>query len=710
MASVSTPLQLTALAGFLNNTGIKTLPTTLTTAITSFNATTVIANWLAAVNYYSSQSFKTESTLDKLLSIGSTVCPALGNSIPYSPVGNYPYLRYEYLPSLSDPSTFQPYGFSNLIQDTGNAYLGRNDVGLDVGRFAQGFLAMYNFVQTTNKFITSAVNADNYLGPTFTTMDSLTSADVVKVNPVFDRFGTDVSRQGKLVDTKNLDLYGTPAGLIQQISKVAKLSGALPSIQTALIASGLAPAEILDLVNDNRVSAVKPNGLTPNQFDTLQKKAYDGLALITGENLQQLLDILEITTPNIESADQLLNPLVMFPLSYDTLLTQSPQGPIYIFSPQGSVNSSTSKIVNLYLPSASGCDELGKIIPQATAIANKALQVSLQNVPNLSNSTWPEFGKAIYAAGRDPAWDIARDYLPNEIVSNTSTGTLIPQSYQSQQDVPAGTSINDTAYWQPIDRGNLLTLDDLSLVQAQTAPVDASVTAFFSNSVATGTGDYNTLTMCDVLGIAIDYDNFAAQLNTATTAINTLQTAGSLATLNTAYVNILTAANDAAVLTYIANANAAIAALAANPQVTVLNTAWNYIATIMNKQAQWQSQAGVNYFVFQSGTTVSTYSLVESLPQFARDPSTCGAWDLLNQVFDTTTLTGQAGIGAIREAYNQARLDVVGVRNTAGEIPTGSVPGGNFVDPRPNPDLFDTYPKDRAEVSASPGRYVVSGS
>ena len=708
MASVSTPLQLTALAGFLNNTGIRTLPTALTTAITSFNATTAIANWLTAVNYYSSQSFKTESTLDKLLSIGSTACPALGNSIPYSPVGNYPYLRYEYLPSLSDTSTFQPYGFSNLIQDTGNAYLGRNDVGLDVGRFAQGFLAMYSFVQTTNKFINSAVNANNYLGPTFTTMDSLTSADVVKVNPVFDRFGTDVSRQGKLVDTKNLELYGTPAGLIQQISKVARIDGALPSIQSAFIASGLAPSEILDLVNNNQVSVFNPNGLTPNQFDTLQKKAYDGLTLITGENLQQLLDILEITTPNIESADQLLDPLVMFPLSYDTLLTQSPQGPIYVYSQQGYVNSGTAEIVNLYLPSASGCDELGKIIPQATAVANKALQVSLQNIPNLSNSTWPAFGKAIYAAGRDPAWNSARDYLPNEIVADNSG--VIPQAYQSQQDVPAGTSLNDTDYWQPIDRGNLLTMDDLGLVQAQTASVDSSVTNFFDNSVATGTGCYNTLTMCDVLGIMIDHDNFAAQLNTATTAINALQTAGSLATLNTAYNNIATAPDDATVLTYIANANTAIAALSANAQVAILNTAWNYIANIMNQQAQWQSQAGVNYFVFQSGTTTSTYSLVESFPQFASDPSTCGAWDLLNQVLDTTTLTGQAGIGAIREAYNQTRLDIVGIRNTANKIPTGSAPGGNFVDCRPNPDLFDTYPKNRAEVSASPGRYVVSGS
>jgi hypothetical protein len=75
MPSVLTPLQLTAAASMLNNTGLKGFPTALQTAIAAFNATTVISNFIAAVNFYKAQAFATESTLTSLLSIGSTVCP-----------------------------------------------------------------------------------------------------------------------------------------------------------------------------------------------------------------------------------------------------------------------------------------------------------------------------------------------------------------------------------------------------------------------------------------------------------------------------------------------------------------------------------------------------------------------------------------------------------------------------------------------------------
>lgn len=119
-----TPLQLNTVAGMMNNQGIKSLPTALTTAIAAYNAQTVITNWLAAVNFYQAQSFKTASTLHQLLNIGSTNIPSLGNSIPAEPLGNFPNLYQEYLPTQTDGSTLDPYGFADLVQQTGNAYLG----------------------------------------------------------------------------------------------------------------------------------------------------------------------------------------------------------------------------------------------------------------------------------------------------------------------------------------------------------------------------------------------------------------------------------------------------------------------------------------------------------------------------------------------------------------------------------------------------------
>jgi len=263
MPSIVTPLQLTASASLLANTGFRGFPTALKTAIDTFNATTVIGNFIAAVNFYKAQSFATPSTLTSLLSIGSTTCPALGNSIPV----DYTYLNSEYLVnylSAVDGSTIDPSGFSNLIEQTCAAFLGNGDYG----SFSQGFMGVQGYLSNVNNFINTAVNANQYLGPTFSDMSSLTTAEISGVNTDLQTFGVDLAKQGNLWDMSNLDLYGTPAGLIQQLSTLTGIRNqAVPALQSALISVGLTTDNIEDLVNDNRVGFNNPNGLTPNDFD-----------------------------------------------------------------------------------------------------------------------------------------------------------------------------------------------------------------------------------------------------------------------------------------------------------------------------------------------------------------------------------------------------------------------------------------------------------
>jgi hypothetical protein len=210
---------------------------------------------------------------------------------------------------------------------------------------------------------------------------------------------------------------------------------------------------------------------------------------------------------------------------------------------------------------------------------------------------------------------------------------------------------------------------DLSLIQAQTTPVDSSVTDYISTTMATGTGPNGTITTYDVLGLALDSNDFAAQLNTATAAINSLQGAGSLATLNTAYVNILSAINDAGVITQIGNANSAIAALSASPYVTTLNTAWNYMANLMNLSAKYTDQAGIDYFLLQPGDKNSVYSFVQNLPYYGLLTANGDAAEFLENIADTTTLGGQAIVGTMREGRNNARLSAAGLYNT-NQIPS----------------------------------------
>ena len=673
MPSVLTPLQLTALASMLSNSGLKGFPTALKTAIDTFNATTVISNFIAAVNFYKAQSFATQTTLTSLLSIGNTVCPALGNSIPASPIGTYNYLNSEYLINYLgavDGSTIDPSGFSNLIEQTCAAYLGNGDYG----RFSQGFIAVQGYLASTNNLINSSVNANQYLGPTFTDMDNLVTAGIASVNTNLDSFGVDLAKQGNLWSTDNLDLYGTPAGLIQQISARAGIRDrAIPSVHSALVSVGLTDNDIKNIVTDNRVGLNNPNGLSQNDFDRIQKLAYDGLTFVTGDDLTQILDILDVTTPNITSLEQLLDPTKVFPLSYSTMQTPSPDGPVLIFDNNGSVNSSISPIVDSYLPTNTGCDELGKIIPPADAVANKAIEVALKQINNIANTTLPELADTIVGTVDNP-WDPTQPYLADDVV-NVGTDyyrAKSPGCTPANFEVPPGVDINDTNYWTPTSLGGLSTMKDLPLIQAQTTPVATSVASYIATNVATGTGPCGVITTYNVLGLALDADNFAAQLNTATTAINALQAAGSLNTLNTAYTNILAAANNAAVITQISNANAAIAALSASPYVTTLNTAWVYMANLMNLSAKYITEAGIDYFLLQPNATLSTNSFVQNLPYYGRLTADGDAAEFLENLADTTTLGGQAIIGCMREGRNQERLNAGGMYNNT-QVPSEPV-------------------------------------
>ena len=145
-----TPLQLTAISGMLANQGLNPLPTTLTAALTAFNGTTVISDLLYAIATYINQPYFDPDTLSQLLNMGNSTCPALGNSIPVYPVGQFPNLTYAL---LTDGSTIGPYGFSGLIYKTGEAYLGDGDYS----KFAQGFTAIQGYLNTINQLIFSEV-------------------------------------------------------------------------------------------------------------------------------------------------------------------------------------------------------------------------------------------------------------------------------------------------------------------------------------------------------------------------------------------------------------------------------------------------------------------------------------------------------------------------------------------------------------------------
>jgi hypothetical protein len=358
-----TPLQLTGGAGLLQNTGIA-LNSAFSGAVQDYESIAPIATLLSTLSLASAANLS-GATILSLQSLGSSTCPALADSIPSASAGTAPFPAGTNL------------GFVGFLKSVGNTQLGDGDVG----KFAQAFAASQGYVSLVNQFIISAANANEYLGPTFTNLDDMITADLTKVSLALPALGTDLAQLGFLISLADIEHIGEPAALLQQLASVGKST--LPCVDSALRAAGLNTQNINDLVNNNRQSLFNPNGLTSNQFDRLQQQAYQGMSMVGGTCLAEVLAVLEVTTPNITDMTDLLDPAKILPTSYPTLKFNDQ----LVYGPNGSVNSGISAVLNA--TTVTGCDELGKIIPPAQAVANKALQYQLQQVSGITNLTLP---------------------------------------------------------------------------------------------------------------------------------------------------------------------------------------------------------------------------------------------------------------------------------------------------------------------------------
>jgi hypothetical protein len=370
--SIATPLQLWAGVGMYSGNAITT-NATLTTNVATYNALTPIATLLTAINLASSHANISAGTLASLKAIGASVsgnfCPALGDSVPSNV-------------SWSVGSS----GYASTITSSASTYLGSGDFGI----FAQAFGAAQGYISLTNGIINSAVNVNStdFLGPTFTGMNNLISGDIGKVNLAFPAFGADLANIGCAVKFSRVEQMGTPASLLQNLAECGNMiNGSTPCVTAKLKEQGLSDKNIADLVNDNVQTLFNRNGLTQNQFDTLQKAAYPALVNVTGDCLTEVLSILDCTTPNIVTMADLLNPAKLYPTSYSSLTLPTPNGPVLIYNTDGSVNSVIDPILNSGTVSPKGCDDLAKIVPSAQAQANRALQIAYQQVKGIRGIT-----------------------------------------------------------------------------------------------------------------------------------------------------------------------------------------------------------------------------------------------------------------------------------------------------------------------------------
>lgn len=293
----------------------------LTGAISSFTSLPITSQFSSIVS--SATGLLGGGVLDSLRTLGSDIFPALTNAIP----GDFSSA----LSALAPGGVFDG-GFTGLISDTAQGIMG-GPLG-DLSQFGQIFNAAQGFVGQANEFINSNLNIGS-IATTFGSltggMDSLITGGFNQVTEAFGALGSDLTKLGNLIDMNNLPNLGDPAALIRQ---VASIGGIVPGIESALRSAGL---DTLDITNI-------ATGVLTNITDSADRLLYQGMEKITGVELAQVKNILGVTTANISSMADLLDPKKILPTSFPALTMPTPDGLRGIYATvEGAVNTNLER-------------------------------------------------------------------------------------------------------------------------------------------------------------------------------------------------------------------------------------------------------------------------------------------------------------------------------------------------------------------------------
>jgi hypothetical protein len=309
-----TALQLNAASGLLQNQGIGISPN-LIVAIDSYENTALISPFLDTIAT-GSGNILSGNVLGNLKTLAANTCASFSNSIPpaYSALGN----------QMTDVILAQA-----AVDICSN----------NVSKLAQAVNQAQVYADQTTTFVNSAVNSQTYLGNTFTTTNDMITGSISSVNLATGAFGTDLQNLGRLINLANLNNFGSPLALVQQLFDVA---GTVPVLAVAFVEAGISEEIVINL-----------NSPTVTVVDSTQRLMYQAMTKIVASDLAQILSVLGVTTVGITTMADLLNPLKLFPNSYQSLTAPTANGPVAIYiDPAGSVNSQLIQLLPPYVVSS----------------------------------------------------------------------------------------------------------------------------------------------------------------------------------------------------------------------------------------------------------------------------------------------------------------------------------------------------------------------
>lgn len=279
-------VNLIAGAGILGNVGGVTLAANLAlgNAISTYTSNPTVSRF---ANIVASAASNANGAIT--YSVVSSTAPWLTNSLPaaYSNI---------YGTTMTNAITAQA---GNIM---GNG---------DLGKFDQVLGAAQGLVASSNELINSVAAANSRSTAVgFTNTDNAITGGVSSVTEAFAAFAVDLDRLGRAIDLGNLNNLGSPQALLKQVLSSASLPA---GVNTALLNAGLTA---------NAITNVSTVDLT----DAEEKKAYEAMTQVTGQDLLEVLSLLRVQTGGIETMADLLNPVKTFPNSFNTFSAPTTNG------------------------------------------------------------------------------------------------------------------------------------------------------------------------------------------------------------------------------------------------------------------------------------------------------------------------------------------------------------------------------------------------
>ena len=311
------PLGVNALSSLLQNIGFQINPimvdyvgTSTSNSVCESVGSIVSITSLLPLTYAINDAYVrgqvNSTTYNNLISIGSTTIPAMGNSPP----STYNWTGYpNWASNYTSTNNVTQWGYVRLFAlQAYNEFNYNSGLSLNSNKyqdFLSGFMSTYSFIEYSNDAILSVNNSQTFLDGTYSNMDDLITGDITGVSIATSIFGQDLITSGKAINLQSIATFGLPSNLLMTLQKNNALT---KSVSLALIASGITVSELNDII-----SLAEP--ISKEQ----ERKIYGAFGIILGQDLKDILVSLNCKTAGIESLVDLLNPIKLFPNSYQTL-------------------------------------------------------------------------------------------------------------------------------------------------------------------------------------------------------------------------------------------------------------------------------------------------------------------------------------------------------------------------------------------------------